>query len=124
MILAVVLSIDVTRTALFDTVGGFSTSAQAWLINSYYTTTTHPIYVQYHILILGAFFIGVTLILVKLWNSGKLRKVQTAYQTPQPQWNQQPSTTIPVSPTAQNTPTPQPTPPPPAPATKPESETT
>lgn len=78
LIVAVVLSIDLTRNALFNGLGLVSVTLQTWVVGAYTTITTNVIYLQWHILIVGLTFSTLTAVLLIAYYHGKLNKITTA----------------------------------------------
>jgi hypothetical protein len=75
LLLAVLLSYDVTRDAMFNGLGMFSVTLQSWVVGGYTAVTTNALYLQWHVLIQGVIWISLTTILVTLYYKGKLNKL-------------------------------------------------
>lgn len=106
VIIAVILSWDVTRNALFNGLGMFSVTLQEWVVGAYTGITTNSLYLQWHVLIQAAFWVTVTVIFARAYYTGKLNKllrVKTAASGSQGYQNSL-SSTIPVNPAMQEAP--------------------
>ena len=86
LLLAVLLSYNVTRDAMFNGLGMFNVTLQSWVVGGYTAVTTNALYLQWHVLIQGVIWISLTTILVTLYYKGKLNKLKTLIgKTPTPQ---------------------------------------
>ena len=75
LLLAVLLSYNVTRDAMFNGLGMFNVTLQSWVVGGYTAVTTNALYLQWHVLIQGVIWISLTTILVTLYYKGKLNKL-------------------------------------------------
>lgn len=75
MIIAVVLSFDLTRNALFNGLGMVSVTLQNFAVGTYTAITTNTLYLQWHILIQACFWISMTSIVLVMYYHGKLNKI-------------------------------------------------
>jgi hypothetical protein len=75
LIIAVVLSFDLTRNALFNGLGMVSVTLQNFAVGTYTAITTNMLYLQWHILIHACFWISMTSIVLVMYYHGKLNKL-------------------------------------------------
>ena len=77
MLVAIVLSFDVTRNALFGGLGMVSVTLQQFAIGAYTGITTNTMYLYWHVLIQAAFWVTLTTVIVVSYYHGKLNKLST-----------------------------------------------
>ena len=75
MLVAVVLSFDLTRNALFNGLGMVSVTLQNLVVGAYTAVTTNTMYLQWHVPIQAAFWITMTSIVLIMYYHGRLNKL-------------------------------------------------